>query len=44
MPLDDDMVATIYRNHATALRRFVLSCTPDANQADDVVHHGEPRS
>ncbi|WP_245953398.1 sigma-70 family RNA polymerase sigma factor [Arthrobacter silvisoli] len=34
---DEDVVAAIYRDHGTALRRFVLSCTSDENQADDVV-------
>ncbi|NYD77466.1 sigma-70 family RNA polymerase sigma factor [Arthrobacter cupressi] len=42
MPLDgnisdEDVVAAIYRDHGPALRRFVLSCTSDENQADDVV-------
>lgn len=37
MPLDEDVVAAIYRDHGTALRRFVLSCTSDAYAADDVV-------
>jgi RNA polymerase sigma-70 factor, ECF subfamily len=37
MPLDEDVVAAIYRDHGTALKRFVLSCTPDAHLADDVV-------
>ena len=37
MPLDEDVVAAIYRDHGTALKRFVLSCTPDTHQADDVV-------
>lgn len=37
MPLDEDVVAAIYRDHGTALRRFVLSCTTDQNLADDVV-------
>lgn len=37
MPLDEDVVAAIYRDHGAALRRFVLSCTPDPNLADDVV-------
>ncbi|WP_120519541.1 sigma-70 family RNA polymerase sigma factor [Arthrobacter celericrescens] len=37
MPLDEDVVAAIYRDHGTALRRFVLSCTSDENLADDVV-------
>ncbi|TVU64027.1 sigma-70 family RNA polymerase sigma factor [Paenarthrobacter nitroguajacolicus] len=37
MPLDEDVVAAIYRDHGTALKRFVLSCTSDAHQADDVV-------
>lgn len=37
MSLDEDVVAAIYRDHGTALRRFVLSCTSDAHLADDVV-------
>lgn len=37
MPLDEDVVAAIYRDHGVALKRFVLSCTPDPHLADDVV-------
>lgn len=37
MPLDEDVVAAIYRDHGTALRSFVLSCTSDRSMADDVV-------
>ena len=37
MPLDEDVVAAIYRDHGTALRRFVLSASRDPQLADDVV-------
>ncbi len=37
MPLDEEVVAAIYRDHGTALRSFVLSCTSDRSMADDVV-------
>src|SRR6476661_9338565 len=37
MPLDEDVVAAIYRDHGTALRRFVLGACHDPQQADDVV-------
>lgn len=37
MPLDEDMVAAIYREHGTALRRFVLSASRDPHLADDIV-------
>jgi RNA polymerase sigma-70 factor (ECF subfamily) len=37
VPLDEDIVAAIYRDHGTALRRFVLSCTADSFGAEDVV-------
>jgi RNA polymerase sigma-70 factor (ECF subfamily) len=37
MPLDEDVVAAIYRDHATALRRFVLSASHDPQLAEDVV-------
>ena len=37
MPLDEDVVAAIYRDHGPALRRFVLGACHDPQQADDVV-------
>ena len=37
MSLDEDVVAAIYRDHGTALRRFVLSASRDPQLADDVV-------
>ena len=37
MPLDEDLVAAIYREHGTALRRFVLSASRDPHLADDIV-------
>jgi RNA polymerase sigma-70 factor, ECF subfamily len=37
MPLDEDVVAAIYRDHGTALKRFVLSASRDPQLADDVV-------
>src|SRR6478752_10341935 len=37
MPLDEDVVAAIYRDHGTALKRFVLSVSRDPQLADDVV-------
>ena len=37
MPLDEDVVAAIYRDHGAALRRFVLSASRDPQLADDVV-------
>jgi RNA polymerase sigma-70 factor (ECF subfamily) len=37
MALDEDVVAMIYRDHGTALRRFVLSASRDPQLADDVV-------
>jgi RNA polymerase sigma-70 factor (ECF subfamily) len=37
MPLDEDVVAAIYRDHGTALRRFVLSASRDPQLAEDVV-------
>ncbi|UZX04887.1 sigma-70 family RNA polymerase sigma factor [Arthrobacter sp. CDRTa11] len=37
MPLDEDVVAAIYREHGTALRRFVLSASRDPQLAEDVV-------
>lgn len=37
MPLDEDVVAAMYRDHGTALRRFVLGVCHDPQLADDVV-------
>ena len=37
MSLDEDVVASIYREHGTALRRFVLGASRDPQLADDVV-------
>jgi len=37
LPLDEDLVAAIYREHGTALRRFVLSASRDPHLADDIV-------
>jgi RNA polymerase sigma-70 factor (ECF subfamily) len=37
MPLDEDVVAAIYREHGSALRRFVLSASRDPQLAEDVV-------
>jgi RNA polymerase sigma-70 factor, ECF subfamily len=37
VPLDEDLVAAIYREHGTALRRFVLSASRDPHMADDIV-------
>jgi RNA polymerase sigma-70 factor, ECF subfamily len=38
MPLDEDVVAAIYRDHGAALKRFVLSASRgDPQLADDVV-------
>lgn len=37
MPLDEDAVESIYREHGTALRRFVLSASRDPQLAEDVV-------
>jgi RNA polymerase sigma-70 factor (ECF subfamily) len=37
MPLDEDVVAAIYRDHGTALRRFVLSACRDPQLTDDIV-------
>ncbi|MCB5273645.1 ECF RNA polymerase sigma factor SigL [Arthrobacter sp. SO5] len=37
MALDEDVVAAMYRDHGTALRRFVLSASRDPQLADDVV-------
>ncbi|WP_323095831.1 sigma-70 family RNA polymerase sigma factor [Intrasporangium sp. YIM S08009] len=37
MPLDDDAVAEIYREHGPMLRRVVWRATNDANRVDDIV-------
>ena len=37
MPLDEDAVESLYREHGTALRRFVLSASRDPQLAEDVV-------
>lgn len=37
MPLDEDVVAAIYREHGSALRSFVLSASHDPQLAEDVV-------
>ena len=37
MPLEEEVVAAIYRDHGTALRRFVLNASRDPQLADDVV-------
>lgn len=37
MPLDEDVVAAIYRDHGQALRRFVISASNDPLLADDIV-------
>jgi RNA polymerase sigma-70 factor, ECF subfamily len=37
MSLDEDVVAAIYRDHGTALRRFVLGASRDPQLAEDVV-------
>ncbi|MFP5312128.1 MAG: sigma factor, partial [Actinomycetes bacterium] len=37
MPLDDNVVEAISREHGTALRRFVLSAARDPQLAEDVV-------
>lgn len=37
MPLDEQIVAEIYREHAPALRRFVIGITSSPEQAEDVV-------
>lgn len=37
MPLDEDVVAAIYRDHGSALRRFVLGASRDPHLAEDVV-------
>ena len=37
MPLDEDVVESIYREHGPALRRFVVSASRDPQMAEDVV-------
>jgi len=37
MPLDEDAVAAIYREHGPMLRRVVWRATSDANRVDDIV-------
>ncbi len=37
MPLDDEAVAEIYREHGPMLRRVVWRATSDANRVDDIV-------
>lgn len=37
MPLDEDVVEAIYREHGAALRRFVISASRDPQLAEDVV-------
>lgn len=37
MPLDEQIVEEIYREHAPALRRFVMGITSSPDQAEDVV-------
>ena len=37
MPLDEDVVESIYREHGAALRRFVMSASRDRQLAEDVV-------
>ncbi len=37
MPLDDETVAEIYREHGPMLRRVVWRATSDANRVDDIV-------
>lgn len=37
MPLDEDVVAAIYRDHGAALRRFVLSACRDPQLTEDIV-------
>lgn len=37
LPLDEETVAEIYREHGEALRRFVLRASHDPSSADDVV-------
>ena len=37
MPLDDEAVAEIYREHGPMLRRVVWRATSDANRVEDIV-------
>lgn len=37
MPLDEEVVAAIYREHGQALRRFVLNASRDPHGVDDIV-------
>ncbi|NKX55253.1 sigma-70 family RNA polymerase sigma factor [Arthrobacter mobilis] len=37
MPMEDEAVAQLYRDHAVALRRFVLAAMANPDQAEDVV-------
>jgi RNA polymerase sigma-70 factor (ECF subfamily) len=37
MPLDEEVVESIYREHGPALRRFVISASRDPQLAEDVV-------
>ena len=37
MSMDEDVVAAIYRDHGSALRRFILSASRDPQLAEDVV-------
>ncbi len=37
MPLAEQIVAETYREHAPALRRFVIGITSSPEQAEDVV-------
>ncbi len=37
MPLDEDVVADIYREHAPALRRFIARTSLDRSRTEDVV-------
>ena len=37
MPLDDEAVAAIYREHGPMLRRVVWRATSDADRVDDIV-------
>lgn len=37
MPLDEDVVADIYRQHAPALRRFIARTSLDRSRTEDVV-------
>ncbi|MCG2623571.1 sigma-70 family RNA polymerase sigma factor [Arthrobacter sp. I2-34] len=37
MPMEDEAVTQLYRDHAVALRRFVLAAMSNPDQAEDVV-------